>query len=188
VRIVFVDLDGTLLKGSTSSMELKRHIKIHGVVKSLSEFIRNRLFTRLTLKNWLSTQPTTEGCEFEFNLDVIKILEKLHSQGHLTVLATASPPASALRALNQAPIIIEEVLSSSKSVNLKGTNKLKAIEEMVQRKNCIGFIYLGDAFIDLKIMKKAHESYFAGSVFLYLIGKYLLKVRNMHRIVKEEIL
>jgi hydroxymethylpyrimidine pyrophosphatase-like HAD family hydrolase len=185
---VFVDLDGTLINGSTSSFELKRYIRIHGVKKSVTKFLQSRLFNRLKLKTWLSTQPTISDCAFDFNLDVIKILEKLGAMGYPMILATASPMASALRAAQQAPVDFEEILSSSRSVNLKGSKKLLAINKLLQQKDCTDFIYLGDAFVDLQIMKKANKSYFAGNLLIYLIGKHLLRIKSIHRVIRGDTL
>ncbi len=188
MKFVFVDLDGTLINGSTSSFELKEFIRVHGIKKSITTFIRNRLFGKLKLKTWISTQSSINECLFDFNSDVVKILEKLHGMKYPLILATASPTASALRAANQATIDFEEILSSSGRINLKGSKKLLAINELMQRKGCTDFIYLGDAWTDLQIMKRAEESYFTGHYITYSIGKYLLNIRNMHRVTRGEIL
>ena len=108
---VFVDMDGTLIKGSTSSLEIHSFLKKNGTFRLGFSIVKNRLFSRLKLKTWLSNQELDQ-VEYEFNQEIVEILEKLQGKGVELNLATASPPSSTERVMNQSPVVFQELISS----------------------------------------------------------------------------
>ena len=102
--------------------------------------------------------------------------------GSELILATASPASSTNRVISQSPIEFNEIISSNDRINLKGSKKLAAIRKWMENKEKQDFIYIGDSFADLKIMKNAAESFFVGSKPVYFVGKHILRIKNIQRI------
>lgn len=176
---LFVDLDGTLIKCSTTGEETRRYIKKNGLFKTLAEVSREGLFSKLKFKTWISDQAIEIDYSCKFNEQVVTFLRKRKSFGDELILATGSPSKSAARVLEQSPIKFDDVLTSSINLNLKGKNKLSQIQEYLRLSGDKEFTYIGDALIDLKIMREAQKSYFVGKKLVYLIGKFVFKVREI---------
>ncbi len=176
---LFVDLDGTLIKCSTTGEETRRYIKKNGLFKTLAEVSREGLFSKLKFKTWISDQAIEIDYSCKFNEQVVTFLRKRKSFGDELILATGSPSKSAARVLEQSPIKFDDVLTSSINLNLKGKNKLSQIQEYLRLSGDKEFTYIGDALIDLKIMREAQNSYFVGKKLVYLIGKFVFKVREI---------
>ena len=178
---IFVDMDGTLIKGSTSSLEIQKYVENHGAVHLLGIILKNSLNTRLKLKTWISSQKF-EQITYKFDQEIITFLLKFQTMGNDLILATASPVSSTNRVISQSPIVFTEIISSNSNTNLKGSKKLAAIRNWIKNKEIEDFIYIGDSFVDLKIMKNAKESFFVGSKLNFFVGKYILRIRNIQRV------
>jgi phosphoserine phosphatase len=133
----------------------------------------------LKFKTWISDQAIEIDYSCKFNEQVVTFLRKRKSFGDELILATGSPSKSAARVLEQSPIKFDDVLTSSINLNLKGKNKLSQIQEYLRLSGDKEFTYIGDALIDLKIMREAQKSYFVGKKLVYLIGKFVFKVREI---------
>ena len=178
---VFVDMDGTLICGSTSSLEIKMYIKKYGLAYLAGKILKNSLNSRLKLKTWISNQKFDE-ITYKFDQEIVSFLLKSQALGSELILATASPASSTNRVMSQSPIEFDQIISSNDKTNLKGYKKLAAIVKWMESKGNQDFIYIGDSFADLKIMKNASESFFVGRKILYFVGKYILQIRNIQRI------
>lgn len=178
---VFVDMDGTLIKGSTSSLEIHSFIKKNGPFRLGFSIITYQLFSRLKLKTWLSNQEFDQ-IEYEFNQEVVEILKKLQGKGIILTLATASPTSSTKRVLNQSPVVFRELISSDEDINLKGTKKLEAIKSSLSGNELFDFFYIGDSYVDLKIMKHSKSSLFVGGKIPFLLGKYVYRIPKLQNL------
>lgn len=183
---VFVDMDGTLIKGSTSSTEIKSYLKKNGIFQLTQKVFKYRLFNRLKLKTWISNQEHDQ-LKYEFNQDILQILRALQNKGVKLILATASPARSTERVLGYLPMEFHEVISSNGYTNLKGSKKLRAIKEYLNKNDCSEFFYIGDAYIDLEIMKHSKSSIFVGSGIHFLIGKNISRIRNLQNLETFEL-
>jgi len=173
---VFVDLDGTLISHSTSSLELSSFVRTNGFGRTVLVIFRKRLFTRLNLKTWISSQPMYIDYSPQFNSDVVALVRDYERKGNPIILATASPRISAERVVAQCPVKFQELITSSHSKNIKGAKKLSEIQKSLKKYKSTDFIYVGDAIADLKIMKSASVSFFAGKKIIFLIGRYIIRI------------
>ena len=178
---VFVDMDGTLIKGSTSSLEIRSFLKENGPFRLGYSIITNQLFSRLKLKTWLSNQEF-EQVQYEFDQEIVEVLKKLQRKGTKLTLATASPSSSTKRVMNQSPIVFQELISSDEVTNLKGSKKLEAIKSSLYNNNAFDFFYIGDSYVDLKIMKHSKSSLFVGGKIPFLFGKYLYRIKKFQNL------
>ena len=174
-------MDGTLIIGSTSSLEIKKYIKSYGLTHLAGKIMKNSLNSRLKLKTWISNQKFDQ-ITYKFDQEIVSFLLKSQALGSELILATASPASSTNRVISQSPIEFNEIISSNDRINLKGSKKLAAIRKWMENKEKQDFIYIGDSFADLKIMKNAEKSFFVGSKPVYFVGKYILRIKNIQRI------
>jgi len=178
---VFVDMDGTLIEGSTSTLEIKNYIKKNDLAHLTRKILKNSLYTRLKLKTWISNQ-NLDHLKYKFDQEIVIILRKYQVTGSKLILATASPAFSTNRVISQSPIIFNEIISSNAHTNLKGSKKLVEIKKWLKNSESQDFVYIGNSFADLKIMKSAKESIFVGSTINYLVGKYLFRIEKIKKI------
>jgi phosphoserine phosphatase len=182
---VFVDMDGTLIKGSTSSTEIKSYIKKSGILQLSRNVIKYRLFNRLKLKTWVANQEL-DPMEYEFNQEVVALLRKLQYRGFGLILATASPSLSTDRVLKCSPLVFQEVICSNRLTNLKGSKKLIAIQGYLTKNEETEFYYIGDSHIDLQIMKYSKSSIFVGKRVHFIIGKYIRRIEQLQNLKTYE--
>ncbi len=179
---VYVDLDRTLIRRSTSTLELRNFLFANGLFSTIRMVYQKKLFNRLKLKTWISGQPIQIDYTNEFNSEIISLVQAFKKDGHPVILATASPLFSAERVLAQCPVTFQELITSSNSNNIKGIKKLYEIQRSLEHYDSINFIYIGDAFADLKIMKIATESYFVGRGIIFLIGHYIFRISGFKKV------
>jgi phosphoserine phosphatase len=178
---VFVDMDGTLIKGSTSSTEIKSYVKKNGIFQLTRNVIKNRLFDRLKLKTWVSNQEH-DSLKYDFNQEILQLLRELQNKGLRLILATASPALSTERVMSYSPLEFQDVISSNSFTNLKGSKKLIAIKLYMNKNHVSEFFYIGDSYVDLEIMKHSKSSLFVGRKIHFLIGKYISRIDNLHNL------
>ena len=182
---VFLDLDRTLIRHSTSNLEFQQYLKVNGFSSTASTIFHNKLFNRLKLKTWISNQPLSIDYSREFNSEVISLVRKFELSGAPIILATASPRASVERVLAQCPLKFQHIITSSHSKNIKGAKKLTEIQKYLESHTSPNFIYIGDTIADLKIMKNATESIFVGKKMVYLVGRHLIQISGLERVKIE---
>ena len=179
---VYVDLDRTLIKRSTSTLELRNYVLRNGLKGVISAILKNRLFTKLKLKSWVSEQPTEIDYSNQFKPEVISLILDFRLNGSPIILATASTRISTERVMAQCPIEFDEWITSSRSKNIKGIKKLSEIQKSLKLYGSNSFVYVGDSFHDLKIMRSSSQSFFVGKKMVYFLGRYLFQITEFKNI------
>ena len=179
---VYVDLDRTLIRRSTSTLELRNYVLGNGLTSTIFAFLENRLFTKLKLKSWVSEQPTEIDYSNQFNPEVISLIRDFKLNGSPIILATASTRISTDRVMAQCPIQFDEIITSSSSKNIKGLKKLSEIQKSLKLYESNSFVYIGDSFHDLKVMKNSSRSFFVGKKMVYFLGRYLYQITEFNKI------
>ena len=170
---IVVDLDGTLTLTDTLVESLLILIKQQPLTLLLLPFwlfqgravLKSRIAERVRLS--VSMLPLRQG--------LVEYLIAEKAKGRTLMLATAAhrsiaePFAARLG-------LFDSIIASSEQVNLKGANKLAAIEQFYPN----GFVYAGDSSADLPIWAKAKGAILAGAS-----AGVSLKVRSRHNVEKE---
>jgi phosphoserine phosphatase len=180
MKTVFVDLDKTLITKNSSTIELFKILNEKNSTTLFREILGLPKINRSNIKELLTMLNQDADFSGYFSKNVISILKKYKEENADIILATGSMEITAKRIVADYPIEIREYLTSSFSNRNKGKAKLISINLWLEKNNRESFIYIGDAFIDLVIMKKATKSYFVGNHFIYLIGKYILRIANIN--------
>ena len=176
---VFVDLDRTLISATSTQLQLRDYIDSIGMFRTFIDLIQVKPLNRFEIKKLLAYRNFGIDYEKFFRADVVEILRKFEADGRKIILATGSLVNTGSFAIERYPIKIDHILGSSANCRLKGDNKLRAISRYVEEMNCSSFIYIGDAMIDLKIMRKASESYFAGNSLVFFFATRVMRIRRM---------
>lgn len=147
-RPIFVDLDGTLIAADLGQEAFFSAIVSNPWILFTAPFHAARGFAHF--KSHLSKTVVPNVEYLPYHADVIKELKRLKAEGHPLILATASHRSWAeplARHLN----IFDDILATDAQTNLKGANKLAAIERYCQEHRWPAFEYWGDAPVDLRI-------------------------------------
>lgn len=177
--LVFVDLDRTLISATSTHLQLREYVKSIGILQTFLELIQVKPLNRFAIKKLLADRDSGINYEKFFRADVIEVLKKFKAEGRKIILATGSLATTGSFVIERYPIKIDHVLGSSANCRLKGDDKLRAISRYVEEMNYYSFIYIGDAMIDLKIMRMADESYFAGNRLVFLFATRVMRIRRM---------
>ena len=151
-----VDLDGTLTPTDT-------------LLESILQLLRRSPWLVFALPLWLLRgraffkATIAERCEFSaewlpLREELLKYLRAQKSLGRKLVLATAADRRIA-NAVAARVGLFDQVLASEGGVNLKGRDKLAAIQAQVGSE----FTYAGDSAADLPIWKAAHSAIVVGA-------------------------
>lgn len=144
-----VDLDGTLLQTDSlweSCLRLINQQPLLCFLLPLWLFLGKAGF-----KNKVSQNVNLEPSSLPFNTNLLKYLtqQRLHNRHLVLVTAANKKIAESIAAhLN----IFDEILASDENHNLSGKNKAKILTDKYGDK---GFVYAGNANIDLKVWKHA---------------------------------
>ncbi|MCR2746312.1 UbiA family prenyltransferase [Limnobacter parvus] len=150
--IVYVDLDGTL---SPSDVLLECCLLL----------LKKNLFYGFLMVYWALKGPWVFKTEIAKRIDpvldylpidavVLERLNQLKSAGHELVLASASLSRDVKKIADRLGLF-DRIIASEHS-NLKGVNKLNAIEVDSQGRP---FLYFGDAAVDIPVWEKAAVAY-----------------------------
>ncbi len=156
-----------------------------GATGALKIFLRNKALTKSKIKQILSNYSSLVDYEAYFSTVVTQELKKYHDQGFKIVLATGALEKTALAATEKYDIPIFDYIYSTPSHKNKGRNKLGEMVHWIEKNDISGFDYIGDAFIDLQIMKKANHSYFVGKNIVFVVGKVFFKIPNLKLLSKK---
>lgn len=151
--ILFVDLDGTLIKGDS-------------LWESVAILCKKKPMTFLTLPAKLSqgraafketvSQHTDLPVEaLLYREGVIDFIRQKKSEGLQVVLATAAHEKIA-RSVVEHLDIFDDFIATSADKNLKGENKLRAMQDYAQDKP---FDYMGDHTVDIPIWEASRNAY-----------------------------
>ena len=144
-----VDLDGTLIQTDSlweSCLHLISQKPLYLLLMPLW-----LLLGKAGFKQKISSHTNLAPASLPFNTDLLKYLthQRLHSRHIVLVTAANKKIAEAISShLN----IFDEILASDEKHNLSGKNKAKALVEKFGDK---GFVYAGNANIDLKVWQHA---------------------------------
>lgn len=156
VEVLFVDLDGTLI---ATDMLWESFLEL---TWSSPRRALDAVFTlprgRSSFKRAVAERSLPAMESLPFRQDVLDFIRRQRAEGRKVVLATASDRLHALQ-VSEHLGCFDDVLSTDATVNLKGANKLAAIERYCQEKGYSSFGYVGDTHADLPIWRSAKEIY-----------------------------
>jgi 4-hydroxybenzoate polyprenyltransferase/phosphoserine phosphatase len=148
MRPIFVDLDGTLIAADLGQEAFFAATLAKPWLLFVAPFHAAQGLAHFKSRLAKSVTPPVE--KLPYHADVIAELKRLKAAGHPLILATASHRVWAepvARHLN----LFDDVLATDANINLKGANKLAAIERYCQEHGWSEFEYWGDAPVDLRI-------------------------------------
>ena len=168
---LIVDLDGTLTPTDT-------------LVESLVQLVKRRPVALLLLPFWILKGreylkcKVAESVKFNatnlpLNPELLSYLKEQKARERRIVLATAAHESIANAVAERLPIF-DLVLATNSTRNLKGVNKLRAVQEAVGK----DFVYAGDSRADLPVWKEARAA--------VLVGASASVSREAHRITQVE--
>ena len=147
-RPIFVDLDGTLIAADLGQEAFFSAIVSNPWILLTAPFHAAKGLAHFKSQLSKTVVPNVE--HLPYHTDVIDELKRLKAAGHPLILATASHRVWA-EPLAQHLNIFDDVLATDAQTNLKGANKLAAIERYCQEHDWAEFEYWGDAAVDLRI-------------------------------------
>lgn len=153
---IVVDLDGTLTLTDT-------------LVESVLVMIKQQPVTLLFLPFWICQgravlkSRVAERVQLSIRMlplrqELVEYLTEEKEKGRVLMLATAAH-SSIAEPFAARLGLFDMVIATNEQVNLKGTNKLEAIEQIYPE----GFVYAGDSSADLPIWAKAKGAILAGA-------------------------
>lgn len=179
---VFVDLDKTLISATSTNLQIRDYIESFGIIQTMYDLFQLRTLKRSAIKKLLAERDSEIEYKKYFSANVLEVLRRFKSEGRIIVLATGAMERTGTIAVERYPVHFDDVIGSTEIYRLKGQEKLRAIERYINQNNCQAFVYIGDAFIDLKIMRKANESYFTGNKIIYFFARRFLRIKQITRI------
>ncbi len=156
-RVLFVDLDGSLLATDVTMESFFRAVKVEPAVLLKTPLWLFRGGRPLMKRRLLEIAPLAETT-WPYCQEVVSLLRKCKEEGCHLVLATASDRVIAQRVADDLGLF-DAVLATDGQTNLKGTNKLRAIEAYCQEHGFETFAYVGDAPADLPIWQRSATAY-----------------------------
>jgi len=153
-RPLFVDLDGTLIAGDVTQESVLAAIRRDPLV--LLRLPALLLRGRATMKRALAQQVRPDVTVLPYRPELLEYLRDERRAGRRIVLATASDRIYA-ESVAEAVDLFDDVLASEGHTNLKGANKLVAIQEYCRQHGYSEFAYAGDALADVPIWRAAAE-------------------------------
>jgi 4-hydroxybenzoate polyprenyltransferase/phosphoserine phosphatase len=153
---LFVDLDGTLIAGDMTYESVLTGIKRDPAILPRLPWLLLR--GRAKLKQVLAARAAPDVRLLPYRHEVLHFLRTERWNGRRVILATASDRHFA-EAIAREVGLFDDVLASDGHINLKGPNKLAAIQEYCRQHGYSGFAYAGDALADIPIWKAAAEAH-----------------------------
>jgi 4-hydroxybenzoate polyprenyltransferase len=148
---MYVDLDGTFIKSDMLFETCIDAIKRKPYLAILLPFwlLKGRAY----LKEKLSSNAKIDVSMIPINFKVHDFLKTLKADGVKIILATASHEKIAQQFVEVYPVF-DGYIASSNKINLKGSEKLRAIQKVSE-----SFDYIGNSSEDFILFKKARKSY-----------------------------
>ncbi|HEY2882070.1 MAG TPA: UbiA family prenyltransferase [Pirellulales bacterium] len=156
IGVLFVDLDGSLIGSNMLVETYLRAIRHDPLV-----LVKTPLWLlegRTAFKCHVAEYPLQDVSGLPYRPEVMTTLQALKREGFRLVLATASHRTIADQVAKQVGLF-DDVLATDEHCNLKGRNKLKAIQEYCRQHGFNDFAYLGDAWADMPIWEQAAKIY-----------------------------
>ena len=154
--VLFVDLDGTLVATDILREAFVLAVKRQPWVAFLFLFVivRGRAAAKRVIAKRIILAPE----DLPFREDVVHFIADTRARGRRVILATASDAIWA-DVIARHVGCFDDVLASDGQHNLKGIDKLKAIQAYCQQHGYATFAYIGDAMTDLPIWRHASQVY-----------------------------
>lgn len=175
--MLFVDLAGALVATDVLWEALLLACKRYPLV--LVTFFRWAFRGRAAGKRALAQRVTPDPKTLPYHEEVLKFLREEKARGRTLVLATASDGLWA-QPIARHVGLFDDVLASAGQQNLKGAEKLKAIQAYCQAHGFGVFAYIGNAMADLPIWEQAAQVYVVAPTERLL--RALRKIRQPSRI------
>ena len=156
MTVLYVDLDGTLLRGDSLHEACLRLVVRPAAWPSA---LRALFAGKAAFKQAVSAHAGLRGEALPYDEDFLGWLRAQRESGRRLVLATGADRVIA-KAVADHLGIFDDVLASDGATNLTGANKLKAIEAHAAGAT---FAYAGDGQIDLPIWAAARSAVLVGS-------------------------
>ena len=153
---LFVDLDGTLVSTDVLYEALVLGVKRRPLL--LFTFLQWAVQGRAVAKRNLAQQVQPDPKCLPYSEEVLAFLREEKMRGRTLVLATASDTVWA-QAIARHVGCFDDVLASDGQRNLKGIEKLHAIQAYCRDHGFDSFAYIGDAPADLPIWEQAAHVY-----------------------------
>jgi len=156
-KVLAVDLDGTLLKTDLllESFMLLLRINPLNALLALFWLLRGKAYLKAQIAHRVSIPVQL----LPFNQDVIAYLQQQKAAGRQLVLATASHKIFARQIADHLGLF-DAVLATDDKVNLSGSRKRAALIEQYGER---GFVYAGNAAVDLKVWSHSDAAVVVGS-------------------------
>jgi 4-hydroxybenzoate polyprenyltransferase len=154
-RPLCVDMDGTLVKSDTFVDSLMVLARRHPL-----SFLRTPFWAakgKAHLKSQVASLVALDVAHLPYNRPLLDYLREEHAAGRKLYLATGADRALA-QSVAAHLAIFDDVMASEGTVNLTGNNKLHHLE---QRFAPDGFDYIGNALLDLPLLKSARRAMLA---------------------------
>lgn len=181
-QTVFVDLDRTLISVTSTHLQIRNFVHSHGLLNSTREVFRVRPRSRNDLKHLLASCDTRINYKKYVRKNVLDLIYEFDGLGYKIILATGSLESTGREVVRQLSIPASQVLGSTTKNRLKGKQKLQAITRLQSEAEKPQFIYVGDALVDLQVMRVAEESYFVGRPLVFIILRQILRTKRIFRI------
>lgn len=153
--ILFVDLDGTLIRTDTLQEALVLFAKdAPGRLWRAPLWMRQGL-GKFKQETFRQASPGVET--LPYRPDVLEFLREQKAMGRRLVLATATDRKAAEAVALHLGDLFEAVIATDGGVNLKGAAKLAAMKEYCAARGLTSFGYAGDSSADLPIWEAADE-------------------------------
>lgn len=147
-----VDLDGTLTRTDTLIEMLILLLRNHPR-KVMDFFVTMLRQGKAPAKAWLAKIVQIDAATLPYNRELLDYLKQQKESGRYLVLATASHMAVG-RAVADHLKLFDQVIASE-DVNLSGTKKAERLTTLFGPK---GFVYAGNAAIDLEVWKQSQSA------------------------------
>lgn len=152
-RDLFVDLDGTLVAADIAQEALARSARNQTAFISVLRAYSSGGVS--ALKSALAETAPPDVETLPYRPEVLDYIREARSQGRRVILATAADKTVARQVADHLGLF-DDVIATEPGRNLKGAEKLKAIEEIADGP----FEYLGDSTADLPIWRAATRAGF----------------------------
>jgi 4-hydroxybenzoate polyprenyltransferase/phosphoserine phosphatase len=151
---LFVDLDGTLIAGDVTHESVLGSIKRDPLMLLRIPILALR--GRGVMKRELAGRVTPDVRGLPYRNEVLNFLREQRWAGRRVILATASDRRYADSIAKELGLF-DDVIATDGELNLKGPNKLRAIQEYCRKHGFAQFAYAGDAVADVPIWREAAE-------------------------------
>ena len=150
--ILFVDMDGTLVKNDALLESLVIYLKqnIFRIFMASYWLLRGKNYFKAALSQDQDLNVET----LVYNREFLAYLKEQKARGRRLILITGSPQNYAQKVANDCPVF-DEVHGSSSVFDLTGTRKLNYIVNLVGKDQ--PFTYAGNSSVDLHVWKGASD-------------------------------